>query len=108
MSGALFHGEAFGYDPRLLHLSQRGEGTDGRFTIRVDRVALARRTGGAIRDIQGSLARKPNRARRRHLRAASPRPDAVLSLRLPGGHVRLLRHDREWPAALDLPHPCRD
>ena len=30
----------------------------------------------------------------------------VLPLRLPRRHVRLLRHDRQRPAALDLPHAC--
>ena len=53
------------------------------------------------------LRAEPDRARRRHVRAAPPRSDAVLSLCLPGRHVRLLRHDRERPPALDLPHPCR-
>src|SRR6266567_9218095 len=103
-----FHREAFGYDLRLIHLTYRGEGNDVRFTTRTNRIALARRARGAIRDIQGSLARKSDRARRGHVRATSPRPDAVLPLRLPGRHVRLLRHDRERPAALDLPHACRD
>ena len=36
------------------------------------------------------------------------RPVARLPLRLPGRDVRLLRHDREWAAALDLPHSCRE
>ena len=35
-------------------------------------------------------------------------PSLVLPLRLPGRDVRLLRHDRERAAALDLPHPCRE
>src|SRR5437660_10858407 len=40
------------------------QGIDVRSTIRVDRIALARRATGTIRDLQGPLARKPNRARR--------------------------------------------
>src|SRR5205807_3023344 len=102
-----FHREAFGYDLRLIQLAYRGEGNDVRFTTRANRLALARRARGTIRDIQGSLARKSDRARRRYVRATSPRPDAILPLRLPGRHVRLLRHDRERPAAVDLPHACR-
>ena len=55
-----------------------------------------------------AAARQPDRARRRHLRAAPYRSDPVVSLRLPGRHVRLLRHDRQRPAALDLPHARRE
>src|SRR5215831_5385004 len=74
--------------------------------MRVDRVALARRAGGAIRELQGPLARKPNRARRRDVRSTSSRPDAVVPLCLPRRHVRLLRYDGERHPALDLPHAC--
>ena len=38
------------------------------------------------------------------LGAAPRRPDARLPLRLPGRHVRQLRHDRQRPPALDVPH----
>ena len=34
-------------------------------------------------------------------------PTLVLPLRLPRRHVRQLRHDRERPPALDLPHAHR-
>ena len=51
-------------------------------------------------------ARKSDCARRCYLRAAPSRSDAVLSLRVPGRHVRLLRDDRQRPAALDLPDAC--
>src|SRR5215467_4656357 len=80
------------------------QGIDVRYPIRVDRVALARRATGAIRDLQGPLARKPNRARCRDVRSTPSRPDAVLPLFLPRRHVRLLRHDGERHSALDLPH----
>src|SRR5262249_4985148 len=82
------------------------QGIDVRYTIRVDRVALARRATGAIRDLQGPLARKPDRARRRDVRSTPSRPDAVVPLCLPRRHVRLLRHDGERHPALDLPHAC--
>ena len=36
--------------------------------------------------------------------SATQDADAVLSLRLPRRHVRLVRHDGERPPALDLPH----
>src|SRR5215813_7620017 len=86
--------------------SHRGsdQGIDVRYPIRLDRVALARRATGTIPDLQGPLARKPDRARRRDVRSTSSRPDADVSLCLPRGDQRLLRHDREWAAALDLPH----
>src|SRR5215813_2066286 len=86
--------------------SHRGsdQGLDVRYPIRLDRVALARRATGTIRELQGPLARKPDRARRRDVRSTSSRPDAVIPLCLPRGHVRLLRHDRERAAALDLPY----
>src|SRR5215467_8462064 len=80
------------------------QGIDVRYPIRVDRVALARRPTGAIRDLQGPLARKPNRARRCDVRSTPSRPDAVVPLCLPRRHVRLLRHDGERHPALDLPH----
>src|SRR5215831_14627693 len=80
------------------------QGIDVRYPIRLDRVALARRATGTIPDLQGPLARKPDRARRRDVRSTSSRPDAVVPLCLPRGHVRLLRHDRERAAALDLPY----
>ncbi len=51
------------------------------------------------------LRAEPDRARRRHLGTAQRRCHAVLPLRLPRRHVRLLRHDGQRPAALDLPHP---
>src|SRR6266566_6293635 len=71
------------------------QGIDVRYTIRVDRVALARRATGTIRDLQGPLARKPNRARCGDVRATPPRPDTVVPLCLSRWHVRFLRHDRE-------------
>ena len=62
------------------------------------------RADGRYRDLHGAAAREPDRARRRHLGAAQRRSHAVLSLRLPRRHVRLVRHDGQRPPALDLPH----
>ena len=58
-----------------------------------------------LSDLCRAAARKSDGARRRHLGAAQYRSDIVVSFRLPGRRVRLLRHDGEWQAALDLPHP---
>ena len=65
---------------------------------------LARRPRGRIPGLRRAAARAPDRARRGHRNPARAGRDAVLSLRLPGRHVRLLRHGGERPAALDLPH----
>ena len=61
---------------------------------------------GRYETYRRAAAREPDRARRRDLRAAPSRSDAVLPFRLPGRRVRLLRHDGQRPAALDLPHAC--
>ena len=61
---------------------------------------------GRYQDYSVPQRAEPDRARCRDLCAAPSRSDAVLSLRLPGRHVRLVRHDGERPPALDLPHPC--
>ena len=63
---------------------------------------------GPLRELRRAAAREPDRARRGDLRAAPYRSDAVVSLRLPGRRVRLLRDDGERPAALDLPHARRE
>ena len=60
---------------------------------------------GRFQTFAGAAARAPDHARRRHRDPARPGRHAVLSLRLPRRHVRLLRHGGERPSALDLPHP---
>jgi hypothetical protein len=82
------------------------EKTCVRHAIRPDRIALARRGTRPIRDLQCPAARKPDGPRCRDLCSAPSRPDAVIPFCLPGRRVRLLCHDGERPAALDLPHAC--
>jgi len=72
-----------------------------------------RRCGAAARTAIISASRCPREASQtvldvvtyiqRHLE-----PALGLSLRLPRGHVRLVRDDGERRRALDLPHPCRE
>src|SRR5579883_570251 len=50
-------------------------------------------------------AGESDRARRGDLLAPPPRSLAVLAVRLPGRRMRLVRHDRQRPAALDVAHP---
>jgi hypothetical protein len=77
-----------------------------RSAVRSESVAVAWRRAGALPGLCGAPAAEPDRARCGDLRAAPSRSDAVLPLCLPGRHVRVVRHDGQWPPALDLPHPC--
>src|ERR1051326_8717082 len=75
---------------------QRAVGTES--------VAMARRRRWPLRELLRAAARKSDRARRGDVGAAQSRFLARLSVRLPGRHVRFLCHDRQRPAAMDLPH----